>query len=268
MASVVQHRILVGVDCHVPGYVQSTEPSGTIPEGFLWEDSTTGQVYVYHSGAWIPMSGGEKGDTGTRGDTGAAGTGTHGDTGQKGDTGTRGSAGGKGDTGNKGDTGTHGDTGAGTKGDTGTVGGSGTKGDTGAGTKGDTGVGTSGDTGTPGDTGVAGGGSDPVIHTDYDVGTITGAKTINWNNGCMQHGTWTGDATLTFTDPAGACHLRLRVINSGGAHTFGLPASVMTPGGAQPAMSSTDGAIDILYIDFDGATYYLLGSYNFLGIGS
>ena len=55
--------------------------------------------------------------------------------------------------------------------------------------------------------------------TVFDNGSITGATTIDWTEGNIQKAKMTGDTTMSYTDPAVACHLTLILLGDGTPRT-------------------------------------------------
>ena len=100
---------------------------------------------------------------------------------------------------------------------------------------------------------------------EYDNGDSGASKTISWKVGNKQKITMTANCTYTFTAPSGPCNLILRIIQGGsGSYTVTWPATVKTPSGIAPTLSTAVGAIDIIGIYFDGIYYNILSNYNFL----
>lgn len=62
---------------------------------------------------------------------------------------------------------------------------------------------------------------------EYDNGDVSGATTIDWNNGQKQRIRPVGNTTFTFTNPAGPGNFILRIeYGSGGPYTFTWPFEV------------------------------------------
>jgi hypothetical protein len=100
-------------------------------------------------------------------------------------------------------------------------------------------------------------GGEAHFGTETDNGNSGTSQTIDWQAGNKQRLTLTGNATLTFTAPRGACSLMLKLIQDGtGGRTVTWPAAVKWPGGAAPALTATAGALDIVALYFDGTGYY------------
>lgn len=101
--------------------------------------------------------------------------------------------------------------------------------------------------------------------TEVDNGNSGAAKTIDWTTGNKQKVTLTADCTFTFTAPAGACNLVLRLIQDGsGNRTPTFPATCRWPdGGTLPAWSTAGGAIDLLEIYYNGTNYYCVEALDF-----
>ncbi len=70
------------------------------------------------------------------------------------------------------------------------------------------------------------------------IGNITGATTINWNNGLSQGATLTGNVTLTFSNPLDAGWHCLGLTQDGtGGRTVTWPGSVIWTGGVAPTVT-------------------------------
>lgn len=90
------------------------------------------------------------------------------------------------------------------------------------------------------------------------------AKTIDWTQGNKQRLTLTGNCTLTFTPPSGACNLILKLIQDAtGSRTVTWPASVKWVQRTAPVLTTTANYIDIISFYFDGTNYFGTGSLNF-----
>lgn len=104
-----------------------------------------------------------------------------------------------------------------------------------------------------------------TFNGEVDNGNSGTSKTIDWTAGNKQKITTTGSCTLTFTAPAGACNLLLRIVHeaSATAYTYTWPGTVKFPGNTDPATTNTSGAVDIVSLYYDGTNYYGVGSLNF-----
>jgi hypothetical protein len=95
--------------------------------------------------------------------------------------------------------------------------------------------------------------------------TGTGAQTIDWSS--YQKAVFTfgaGNATFTFTAPAGVCNLTLRLVQDGtGGRTATWPATVKWVGAAAPTLTTTANAVDIVSFYYNGTNYYGVLSPNF-----
>ena len=97
----------------------------------------------------------------------------------------------------------------------------------------------------------------------------SGGIAVDWNLGNKQSIGITGSGyTITKTNPAGPCNLILKVIQgSASADTITTWAassgSIYWSGGAIPGLSTSNGAIDIISLYFDGTNYFAVASFNF-----
>ena len=92
---------------------------------------------------------------------------------------------------------------------------------------------------------------------ENDEGNSSTAVTIDWTLGNKAKVTMTGNATLTFTAPAGETNLLLRIVQDAtGSRTITWPAAVLWPAGAAPTLTTTANAIDIVTLYYDGTSYY------------
>jgi hypothetical protein len=94
----------------------------------------------------------------------------------------------------------------------------------------------------------------------YPNGSITGATTINLNNGQFQSATMVGNVTLTLTAPTlGPGMYQIDFTQDGtGSRILTLPATVKFPGGytaVQKALSTTPNALDTLVLRWNGSYY-------------
>lgn len=91
----------------------------------------------------------------------------------------------------------------------------------------------------------------------YAAGNITGATTLNWNNGITQLATLTGNVTLTLSNPLnGGLHTLILVQDGTGSRTMTWPGSVVWPGGSAPALNSAAGAVTVIDFTYNGTSYY------------
>jgi hypothetical protein len=103
-----------------------------------------------------------------------------------------------------------------------------------------------------------------ILNGVIDDGSSGTAKTIDWTTGGSHKIILTGNCTFTFTAPAGACWLQLRLTQDGtGSRTAVWPA-MKWAGGAAPALTITPTTgTDIVSIWYDGAAYYGAALLNF-----
>jgi hypothetical protein len=93
--------------------------------------------------------------------------------------------------------------------------------------------------------------------TENDEGVSGTAVTIDWTLGNKSTVELTGDATLTFTAPAGETNLLLRVVHDDpGGHTITWPAAVKWPAGSAPTLTTGATKTDIITFYYDGTNYY------------
>lgn len=101
-------------------------------------------------------------------------------------------------------------------------------------------------------------------NAEADNGNSGTAKTVDWNNGNLQKITLTGNCTLTFTAPAGPTELAFRLIQDAtGTRTVTWPASVKWPNATAPVLTITAGAVDLIYLTYNGTNYYGRSSLNY-----
>lgn len=96
--------------------------------------------------------------------------------------------------------------------------------------------------------------------------STSNAATIDWNVSQKQNLTITGTGqTITFTDPAGACNLLLRITQGDGGDEIGTwDGSILWAGSSPPTLSTGNGNIDIISFYWDGSSkYYGVASLNF-----
>ena len=93
--------------------------------------------------------------------------------------------------------------------------------------------------------------------TENDEGNSGTALTIDWTLGNKSRATLTGNATFTFTAPAGATNLLLVLVQDAtGSRTITWPANVKWPSGTPAVLTTTANAIDIVTLYYDGTDYY------------
>jgi hypothetical protein len=90
----------------------------------------------------------------------------------------------------------------------------------------------------------------------HDLGSVSGAVTVDWALGNNKALTLTGNSTLTFNNPkAGAVYL-LEVKQGGaGSFTLGYPGTVVWPSGGAPVLTTTAGRTDLLSFYYTGTAY-------------
>ncbi len=94
-----------------------------------------------------------------------------------------------------------------------------------------------------------------VFTAEIDNGNSGTSKTIDWTSGNKQKLTMTGNCTLTFTAPAGACTLTLRLIQSSGGHTATWP-TIKWLNAAAGSLTAAAAAVDVLTLYYDGTNYW------------
>lgn len=82
----------------------------------------------------------------------------------------------------------------------------------------------------------------PSPIAEFDNGSVSGTKTIDWSNGIHQYVTLTGNTTFTFTNPKSGMHSFLHVA---GAFTPTFPGTVRWTAGTTPTATATSGHKDI-----------------------
>lgn len=101
---------------------------------------------------------------------------------------------------------------------------------------------------------------------EYVNGNSGASKAITWANGNKQSIVLTGapDCTVTFVNPAGPCHVTLKVTQgAGGSKTATWSGNFKWQDATPPTLSTVAGAIDIIVFYFDGTYYYGVGALNF-----
>jgi len=92
--------------------------------------------------------------------------------------------------------------------------------------------------------------------SEFDNTTKSGVFDIDWNAGQMQKVEITGNATPTFTDPPGAGHYQLTVVQDGtGLHAWTHPAGTLAKKGNNPKFATAANAVTIFTYSFNGTTY-------------
>jgi hypothetical protein len=96
----------------------------------------------------------------------------------------------------------------------------------------------------------------PAPDVMFDAGDAGAALTIDWSaNGKLQECQVSENTVISFTDPADACSLKLKITN-GGAFTATLPATIIWAQGIDPIITPVNLAVDIVALYFDGTEYY------------
>lgn len=90
----------------------------------------------------------------------------------------------------------------------------------------------------------------------------SGAVTFDFSTGCICKITLTENITgITLSGAAAGDTLKIWFAQAAGGYTVsGWPAAVKWVGNTAPTMSSTDGAVDIITLEYDGTNYY--GAYT------
>ena len=100
----------------------------------------------------------------------------------------------------------------------------------------------------------------------HQATTVTPAgttQTINFNLGnihVLDLGSASGTVTVTLSNPITGAYYRIFVIQAASAKAITWPATVKWPQAQAPILSSTDNAIDIVDLYYDGTNYY--GAWN------
>jgi hypothetical protein len=90
----------------------------------------------------------------------------------------------------------------------------------------------------------------------YAAGNITGATTINFNNGITQNATLTGNVTITFSNPLnGGTHILVFTQDATGGRTVTWPGSVVWPGGSAPTPNTAASAVTKYEFLYDGTSF-------------
>ena len=101
---------------------------------------------------------------------------------------------------------------------------------------------------------------------EYDNGNCGAAKTLDFaTNGPVQKVTRNASTTLTLTAPAIPAMVVLKLVHeaSATAYTVAFSPTPKWPGGVAPTFTNTSGAVDILTLYYDGATWYGSNQANF-----
>ena len=97
--------------------------------------------------------------------------------------------------------------------------------------------------------------------------TPTGtSQAIDWNKGNVQVinlASATGNVTLTLNNPVAGATYALKVVQGINARNVTWPASVKWPSGTPTVISSSNGAIDLITLFYDGSNYLAFGARDF-----
>lgn len=97
---------------------------------------------------------------------------------------------------------------------------------------------------------------------EYDAGNSGTSKTIDFANCQNQKLTMTGNlgaSSITLSNPQAGMTSKIKVIQGSGPYTIASnawPASVKWADGVAPVLSTTNGAIDIITLYYDGTNYF------------
>lgn len=87
------------------------------------------------------------------------------------------------------------------------------------------------------------------IQTEYSIGNLGASYQVNVTNGTKQRGTLNASCTISLATPAGACTIRLRLVNSGAGNTISV-SGVRWVTGTAPTFDAADGHENILVFDY------------------
>lgn len=91
-----------------------------------------------------------------------------------------------------------------------------------------------------------------------ETGMTGTAHTIDWNNAnvhTLDLQDFSGNVTLTFSNPVSGAVYYLKLIQSSTARTITWPATVKWPAGLAPTITVTNDAIDLITCVYDGTSY-------------
>jgi len=95
-----------------------------------------------------------------------------------------------------------------------------------------------------------------VANAEFDKGNVTGATTINWNQGNNQKMTFTGNVTFTFSNPVAGAFYFLRIAQDAtGSRIVTWPASVKFSDGLITTLTTTASKVDCVGFYYDGTDY-------------
>lgn len=101
-----------------------------------------------------------------------------------------------------------------------------------------------------------------AFDAEADNGESSDACEIDWTAGNKQMVEVTDDCAFTFAAPPGPANLVLKLV-WGGVYAPTWPETLLWAGGAEPAWTATEGAVDVLCLYYDGTNYYGAASLDF-----
>jgi hypothetical protein len=97
----------------------------------------------------------------------------------------------------------------------------------------------------------------------FDIGSVTGTATVDFDEGNNQYLTLTGSTTLTFSNPIAGANYSLLLTQGGvGSYTVTWP-TIKWANAIPPTLSTTVGKIDLVNLLYDGTSYYGSWAVNF-----
>lgn len=94
-----------------------------------------------------------------------------------------------------------------------------------------------------------------VTRPSNGLGNITGATSVDWNNGATQTGTQTGNVTFTFSNPVSGTYYVL-ILTAGSGFSYTWPAAVTWLNQIASVTQSNSGGVDYYTFYYDGTTYW------------
>lgn len=91
---------------------------------------------------------------------------------------------------------------------------------------------------------------------EFDNGNATGTVTLDWSADSAQRIEFTGNTTVTMTNPQKGGPYLLKCVNNGTAYTITWPSSVRWAAGVSPPFTGTLNQVDILSFYYDGTSYF------------
>ena len=91
-------------------------------------------------------------------------------------------------------------------------------------------------------------------------------QTIDLSTGNMQVlnlGSASGNVTLTLSNPVAGGSYAIKIVQGATARTLVWPAAVKWPSGLVMSLSTTNGAMDLVTLFYDGSNYLAVGGANF-----